>query len=164
MATTVYTGIGLGSTRLKPEMLSVGDMLNMLVRSSSKMPVLERVAVTRILKTRVVVEREDGTLLRFIVAEPNYRGGYLNGLVEGSLWGYELYTTDDETYKPRLAESQRHFLRKRAEAKAVNALEEFKRTRSLENANAAIAAINVWRKLELAEKSVESSVQVEVAS
>ena len=160
MASTAYSAKARGSSQLKPEMISTGDILNMIVNPPYGSLTLEPVTVVKKLKTRLVVQRENGNQIRFIVKDPNYHGGYVTGRVEKTDYRsetYDLYTADDENYKPILEGSQRRFAKERAKNEALSAFDDFRRSGSSESVDATIAALTTWRELDEAETRTMAS-------
>lgn len=151
-----------GADRLNTSRLTVGQQLVLLNTQSSRWGDTTRevrqsiLTITKILKTRLVAQDETGREYRFIVEYSKtytYRNGDVTTDLEGSRgdrfagssgWYKTLWTTDDPelvAYLGRIDEVNAQIIAKR-EARA--ALETFKASISVENAEAAIAALQTY--------------------
>lgn len=114
-----------------------------------------RWTVAKVLKTRLVLTRTGlggkTVELRILVTnDPSwaYNHGRVKDRAEGqSEWSnnaYYLFTEGDETLATLRAQFEEHETARQAQIAAQNALEQFKRTLSVEDAESAIAALQAY--------------------
>lgn len=114
----------------------------------------ETVTVAKILKTRLVITRENGREERLIVEfSPRYayRNGEVTTTIEGTkgdwrtpAWYRTLFTVGDEDLAERVERLTAENVRRDAKITAQKAIEEFKQSLSIENAEAAIQALQKY--------------------
>lgn len=151
------------SSTLNTRDLAVGQKLILLKQRANRWGngptefTTETVKVEKILKNRLVIELPGGGLVRLIVEfskSYTYRNGEVSMDLEGSrsrrryystpTWYKSLWTVDDPELAERIEKLEDENTRRQVRIDAENALQDFKSSLSVENAEAAIVALQAW--------------------